>query len=244
MKGKKILTGLALFTLLMPAALGAAAGTEVVTDDAGRVISETFVDEAGAPVKSESGYAVKQYAYSEDGLEATETYLSVSGKQVADADGIYRVMRTYDGAGNVISVRYYNKKDELTKEPVTGACGEDLEYDEAGRCVRRSLISASGKVGKARDGWAVVELGYDENGFVSSERYFSNKGKAVSTSGGYAGLDRVNDAEGRAIRETYLNAKGKPAKNAEGLVTVEMQYGEGTLPEVFSYFNAKGNAMK
>lgn len=171
-------------------------------------------------------YCSVRFEYKENGALGQESWLSNTGdvldsltyteaglaqftrKGFASAEGgsgIFYIQAERDEAGLDRRVQFLHSPGN-PRANESHEFGWQIDYDEAGRLVRRSVLdNASAEIG------TVTHWRYDARGALIETRYADIAGQPLILDGGYAAQLAEHDVWGNIVRERFLLPDGAPA---------------------------------
>ena len=209
----------------------------------GRVIRESFYDEAGAPMnRTDTFYASREIKYNGEGLNVEEIFYDVRGNLTQCSEGYAKVRRTYDEKKRLISERYYDEQDTL-KKINSGYAEFRRIYDENGNMLSEAYYDIEGQLVQISAGYAEVQRIYDGDGKQLSEAYYDTKGNLILLPAGYAVLIREYDEDGNNVLERYEDGIGQLILRDTGYAIVRRVY--NSLHQIITeaFFDVEGNPV-
>lgn len=152
---------------------------------------------------------------------------------VADVAGEH-LRFEYDSAGYLQRLVHLNRDGKISTMPGSKVAEQRMEYDAAGRIVRKRNFDAHGVPAPDASGVAERRYTYNPKGLLTETRLYDAAGRNVAPRmPGYA-RERISyDEQNRPVRIEYLDGAGKPMVNARGESRVE-----------FAYNDAKGEVVR
>lgn len=144
-------------------------------DDAGRLVSEAYFDEMGAPCGNYLGASVIRYNYRDKNMISRE-YFDAEGVPccVKYEGGNYaKVEIDYDLYDRATRIRCYD--GDSNRVHIDGVWERQIEYDEGENCIRYKYCDNEGMLMDNAEGYAVREYKYDESGAVIRESYWNSE---------------------------------------------------------------------
>ncbi len=158
------------------------------------------------------GAAINRWSYNEKGKILEKSYYNRFGEPTNE-DGIFKQKYTYDSTGNnVVSVAYYNERNELTSGP-QGIALIKYNYDKYGNTTlienyHEGLSLTNDTLGIARE-----EYDYHRLGALSEKRLYQFTGNLIE---GAAIYKWKRDKAGRWTEQTSFDMNGDFANGEEG----------------------------
>ncbi len=143
----------------------------------------------------------------------------------AKAMGCPHLRFVYRDDGRLERIVHTDAQGHPSPMPGSRVAEQRLDYDEAGRLIRKENLDERGNPVPDASGVPVREYGYDEAGRLVSTRFLDGLGKGlVPRMPGYATALTRYDSQGRPLRIDYLDGRGEPIVNAAGECSVEFVY--------------------
>ena len=157
---------------------------DIIMDDGGNVIRETFFGSEGNKLKKKDGFvATITRHFSNRGELDEEAYYDETGRLMIGADGyaVIRFKREKLPGGYVVWRRYFGEDNMPMLIAKEGVASERKTFDLLGREVEWEMFGVKGEKINGALGWqrAVVEYGRD--GGRVGERFFDKSGMRVRT---------------------------------------------------------------
>lgn len=141
--------------------------------------------------------------------------------------GIPHVRLEYNNKGGLQRMKYVDAAGRLSALPGSAVAVQHLQYDSAGRLLKRENRGVTGTAVCDAQGVAVREFEYDAAGNLVCMRFRDAAGDLVMPRfPGYAESRMKYDALGRPVLVEYLDETGKPVVNAAGEQRVEYVYAD------------------
>ena len=131
----------------------------------------------------------------------------------------------YDAARRLTRLVHLDRHGRLSTMPGSRVAEQRLEYDAAGRVVRKSNFGEDGKPAADASGVAERRYTYTSQGLLAETRFYDTAGHNVAPRmPGYARERITYDEKQRPVRIEYLDGHGEPMVNACGESRVEFDY--------------------
>ncbi len=131
--------------------------------------------------------------------------------------------------GQVISAEFVDGKGRLAHLPGSKVARQTVEYDAAGRVVKRVNRDVNGKLAEDAAGVAVREFDYDEGGRLVKISYRGGDGRmTLARPLGVAAQQVTYDAQGRPLMVRNLSRNGTPVLDAKGEETLRYEYNDAS----------------
>lgn len=214
------------------------ASVERAFDEAGRIISERYLDTNGRQIACGYGYAKTTWAYDGSGNCTECRYYASDGELIIrPSTGYAAFRRRFDSSGRLIEEEYLDADLERVTT-VFGYAKALYEYDEEG-AASESYFDEDGNL--LPTGRITCKVQYNDSGEAVSCSYYDRDGKLVDNPYcGYATIRKEYDAAGNCTAQYFLNAHGQPTLSAGGYAKVINRYdGHGNCTGV-SYYGTDG----
>lgn len=238
--------------------------------------SRTYCDTKGKPVDCAQGYAIMKQNIKKvgPGNQVLSTrYYHADESNAAGPDGWCRCVRDRDEKGRLISVKYYDTREQLTDRG-TGYAWEEYAYegdntiritrydpngnvvtDAAGvatlvqemkdeKIVRERFLDKDGNRTNNELGVGQIQYSYDYLGRIEKVTYQDTEGNAVRCSKGYAGYQDTKDEDGATISRTFLGEDGLAADIPAGYSEIRYQYDETKTLVSVRYYDISGKQVQ
>lgn len=235
--------------------------------------SRTYRNGKGKPVDSTEGYAAMKQKLNKSRQVIRIRYEHADGSPATGPDGWYRCIKDRDDKGRIVSVKYYDEREELTDRGA-GYAWEEMEYegenivkitrydlqgtkvtDEAGvatlvrqmkdeQVQRESYLDAEGQQIVNSLGVGAVVYGYDHLGRIETVSYLGLDGTPAACRFGYAGYRDTRDEDGVTVSRTFLGTDGMPTEIAGGYAEIRYVYDESKALTATRYYNLSGGQVQ
>ena len=202
------------------------------TDAQGRTIGEKYFDKDGNRAVLKNGYDEYRQYYDE-GKKPYRYEYYLNGVPVLRENSYAAVEREYDGAGNIITEKYY----DASLEPAACKAGYEMvrkEYNEERQIVREKYFDHSGIPVVNNKGVYQIAYEYNENGKVLRETYYDSDNNIMICPDGYAGLGKIYSSQGKSLATLYYDINGElilaPGKEYAYVINVPAEERVGTEP--------------
>lgn len=206
-------------------------GYSLERDGNGRVSRLINLGREGNPGQNSSGVGGFAFTYNQRGQLSRSTYLGVDGKP-APFNGVVAVTDEYDGAGNLLHVRFLDLAGRVANSNVGFAAIDYTrnEHGETTEIVRRK-VKPDGELAVA----SRMTIEYDASGYPSDVRTFDEATPRTQF---------THDRVGNITEERLVNLDAKPVVGAKGWSIRRKSYRETKDPpgwrEEETYFDASG----
>lgn len=147
------------------------------------------------------------------------------GDALADALPVPHVRIAHNEDGQPLTVQHISAEGKIKPFPGSRVAEQRVEYDEAGRVLRKRNLDAAGRPVADAAGVATREFGYTPAGQLERTAFFDAAGQGVVPHmPGYAEQLCTYDSVGRPLMVRHLDATGRPIVNALGEETLEYEY--------------------
>lgn len=238
--------------------------------------SRTYCDTKGRPVDNAQGYAIiKQNIKKVGGSNQvlSTRYYHADETNAAGPDGWCRCVKDRDEKGRIISIKYYDTKEQLTDRGM-GFAWEEYTYegsntikttkydlsgnavaDDAGvvtliqemkdeKVIRESFLDKEGNRTNNELGVGQILYSYDSLGRIEKVTYQDTEGNPVRCNKGYAGYQDVKDEEGSTVSRTFLGTDGLAADIPGGYSEIRYQYDDTKALVSVRYYNISGKQVQ
>ncbi len=215
-------------------------------DDAGRLVEETNLDEAGRPVRSLGTGSFRwrtTYAGPEDFVVESldEQYRLVPDASEAARLKVETVRAT--PAGRTVKVTNFDESGRAVRGG-TWVAGWVAVNDPDGRPLEKSYFGPDGKPTFCKEGYAREVMAYNERGDMVSWEGFDAEGRPARNNAGYARMTCAYDGRGRRTEEAYFDPAGRPTPHKNGYARKVMHYDSDVRVTAEEYFDAEGRPVR
>ncbi|MDR1455644.1 MAG: protein kinase [Tannerella sp.] len=130
-----------------------------------------------------------QRAFFDENENPTSGYLKYASRETA-----------CDEMGNILKIRYYDTKKNLTLSP-DGCAGFDYKYDDRGNTTETARI---GEDGKYQPGYLIVKSTYDPSDNETERALYDSGHQPALNTSGYHKVRRTYDSRKQILEERYL----------------------------------------
>lgn len=193
--------------------------------------------------RSNTPNAISSYKieYDAQGREAKVFYLSVTGMNVHDAQGIYGIQYTYDENTQKPSALFFIDKEGKRVNNKDGIGGMLFEHNEKGETVR--YVNADGASVRGPNGVPIVRYLRDScSRMVAIEHYDSHE-KLCPDQAGVSRYRLSLDEKGNLVEYACYNQDNQPILNNEGWHLSKKQYDEQGVLVRNAYYDTSGNPI-
>ncbi len=143
----------------------------------------------------------------------------------ASAMGCPHLRFVYGEGGRLDHILHVGEDGLPAAMPGSRVMEQRLDYDAAGRVIRKTNLDERHRPAPDASGVPVREYAYDEAGRLVATRFLDGEGRGiVPRMPGYATALTRYDDQGRPLSIDYLDGEGKPIVNAEGECRIEFLY--------------------
>lgn len=143
----------------------------LVYDDFGNCVKNSYFNHNFKPIIIENGYASKSMVYDERRNVIEVRCYGLEDEPIQDSSGVFKYIFIRDNWGNVLQETYYDTHDEMVLSH-EGFAKYVAEYDQtSNRLIMLMYFGVSNEPVLVRDGYSVVEYGYDRNKLASASFY-------------------------------------------------------------------------
>lgn len=149
--------------------------------------------------------------------------LGVLGAGIKPAISHVQILKNADG--QTIEARFVDRKGRVQALPGSKVARQKVEYDGAGRVVRRVNLDTAGKPAEDAAGVAVREFGYDDAGHLVRRAYRDAQGAATTAHPTDIAEQRTTyDSKGRPLTVMNLGVNGLTKTDSGGEETLRYDY--------------------
>lgn len=142
--------------------------------------------------QSKTHYEMR-YTYDERDNQISSAYYD-NGRAVENSDRIHRTELEYNIRNQIVEMRTYNVKNQLTPSKKDGYSIIRREYDQRGNIIRVSYYDANRAPVISKEGYATHISEYDAMGRVIHQKYYDEKGRPTNPNimvpEGFCGYDK------------------------------------------------------
>ena len=190
-------------------------------DPQGRIIKDSFFDQDGKPLLTESGYSFWQQSYSPQGKVLSISYFDQAGKPCLDKSGVHQYQSKYDIRGNEIEVSYHAPDGSLASNN-QGVARWTKSFDKRNLVVREEIFDAFGHPASIL--WHIRESDYDTLGHITETRHYGPDGKLRANENGVSIIRYLSRPDGKNIQLRYFDAQNQPTLSNEKIHGVDYSY--------------------
>ena len=186
-------------------------GIEYKRDGKGRVIEETYLNNAGNPTATNWGLGHKNFTYDDSDNLIKVVYTAPDGNPALDAEGgtaMYEMI--YDRYGNVVEARHLAADGNPMIPKRLGFAIILSEYDSNGYTTRVSVYNQDREPINCKEGYHSYTAICDENGFFCEQRFFDAEGNPTRDKKNAAIYMFKNDAKGNQLETSVFDENGEP----------------------------------
>ena len=209
----------------------------------GSLLWQATFDENGNLTAGGSTSVVQVHAYDPAGHHIGEKHYSADGAPVTQAAGYASVLYTYNAAGDIATIAWFNAGDEPVA--VSGAAKVEREYDDQHHLTYEITRGVDGQPAVNAQGYAARAMEYDPvTGMTSRVTYYDGEGNMALLSAGYAAYEVKYDLSGTLLLRSYYDDQGNPVNPPSvGYARFERQVDSlGRVTEEASY-DADGSLL-
>lgn len=196
-------------------------------DENGFCTECSFLDLNNKPTNQvQDGVAVSTIRFkpNEVGLNLETSYYSTTGDLLELPTGLAREICEYDSVGQIIKMKFYDKKGNPTL--YNGFFAEiTYEYDDFYNETKRRYFDAEGNLTDCGDGTCGYNVEYDAQGNIYRYINIGNDGKTPARCNeGYAYIVYKYDDVGSNTAQEFCDEKGGNCLTSGGIHKIEMTY--------------------
>jgi len=171
------------------------------------------LDAQGQIHDGQSGWAVVEYEYDEQGRYTREQYYDSTMTRVKNEQGRWAEQIFYDERGNMVRMESLDEQGQLCVDE-TGCAIQTAEYtDEGYVCTTRKWDAQGDPVNNADD-VCETQIRHDAQGRILQISFYDvDKQPVCSRESGYASYVNVLDASGRIVEQRYYGVDGEPIRD-------------------------------
>ncbi len=176
-------------------------------DELGRIISETYLDEAGKPREGANGYSTVYWKYDDWNNVVYEFRVDSNGIGVEDENGCAGFEKEFDRSGHIITHRTLGA-DKKPSISTMGYAEVRREFD-GDKLISEAYYDDSGCPIRQISGYASFSTVYDKNGNFISREYYDESQQSINRVEGYSKVEWILDDNGRTRNAIFYNTDGE-----------------------------------
>lgn len=156
-------------------------GVEYKWSDKHDIISETYMDDKWQPMRmpgnrentGRENIIRTNYIYDGYRRQIAEYYTDIEGNPDVNKLGTHKIICEFNGRGDIIKQRGYNKNNELSPMDLSGAAIKEYEFYGTGK-IKAARFYDKDSIPISTEGyWCRIEWEYDDNGNEISDKRYS-----------------------------------------------------------------------
>lgn len=178
-------------------------------DNAGNMTHRRTLDNNRQPMYC-NDFAQLRDVYTPKGLLDHRVYLDDEGKPTLSNDWYAYEVKSYDDAGRLTGVRYFDADSLPTLTKNDGIHALSYDYDESGNIIRIRSYDVNGALASSKSYIADLHRKYSNRRQVVDESYFDASGKPVKDNEGIHRMTLKYDSKGNEIERRFFDSNGNP----------------------------------